>query len=103
MTIIASRASYIAHKGPIPEGMFVMHTCDRPSCINIEHLKLGTNADNMRDCALKERTNKSSLTSEVVRRIREDSRLQRIIAAEHGITQVAVSRIKLRKSWRYVE
>ncbi|MGH9930007.1 MAG: HNH endonuclease signature motif containing protein, partial [Pyrinomonadaceae bacterium] len=41
--------------GPIPEGMLVLHRCDNPPCINIDHLFIGTNADNMKDMAAKGR------------------------------------------------
>jgi hypothetical protein len=51
----AHRYSWTRQKGPIPEGMSVLHTCDNPACIRIEHLFLGTQEDNMRDAQNKGR------------------------------------------------
>lgn len=49
----AHRAAYIVHKGRIPDGKLVMHTCDHRSCVNPEHLKLGTHRENNVDAIKK--------------------------------------------------
>lgn len=54
-TIAAHRLSYKLHKGEIPKGLFVMHSCDVRACINPDHLRLGTNADNVADMVSKGR------------------------------------------------
>lgn len=51
------RFSYMIHKGPIPKGMVLCHTCDNPACVNPEHLWVGTVADNVLDMHRKGRAN----------------------------------------------
>ena len=45
----AHRVAYELANGPIPEGMVIRHTCGNPSCVNAEHLRVGTRAENARD------------------------------------------------------
>jgi hypothetical protein len=45
----AHRWAYIDAHGPISDDLVVRHKCDNPLCVNIDHLEVGTQADNMRD------------------------------------------------------
>ena len=51
----AHRLAWTLANGPIPNGLLVCHRCDNPPCINVEHMFLGTNADNMQDASTKGR------------------------------------------------
>jgi hypothetical protein len=51
----AHRVSYEVHKGPIPEGLDILHSCDNPPCINPDHLFVGTRGENCQDAASKNR------------------------------------------------
>ncbi|WP_146882389.1 HNH endonuclease signature motif containing protein, partial [Acetobacter nitrogenifigens] len=49
VTLSAHRVSYEHFVEVIPEGLSVLHSCDRPACVNPAHLRVGTNQDNIKD------------------------------------------------------
>jgi hypothetical protein len=52
----AHRISWSLKNGEIPKGMYILHSCDNPGCVNPNHLFLGTQADNVMDCFKKGKT-----------------------------------------------
>lgn len=51
----AHRLAWTLTNGEVPDGLFVLHRCDNPKCVRLDHLFLGTNADNSADMVAKGR------------------------------------------------
>lgn len=47
--LLAHRVVYEHHHGPIPDGLSILHSCDNPPCVEITHLRAGTDRDNHAD------------------------------------------------------
>jgi len=123
----APRAAYTIAFGEIPDGMFVCHKCDNPSCVNPLHLFLGKTEENMADMTAKgrqmkgdshySRTNPEKLArgknhSRPTAKITEIQVLQirslkrsmtnLAIAKMFGLSQAAVSMIVTKRNWSHV-
>ena len=51
----AHRFSWVANGKELTPGLELCHSCDNPLCVNPNHLWLGTQLENMRDCKAKNR------------------------------------------------
>jgi hypothetical protein len=95
----------------LPANLMVCHKCDMPSCINPDHLFLGTQAENMRDCSKKGRfparsggnTDSNKLTESDILAIRSRSGdSYSALAAEFGVSKGMISHIVSRRKWGHL-
>lgn len=110
----AHRLSWEFRYGKIPDGLFVLHKCDNPKCVNPDHLFLGNQTDNMHDCSLKGRTKNTPQLGEknvfaVLDRFKvleiralDGIMLQKDIAKTYNVKDSAISKIILRRTWRHI-
>jgi len=105
--VLIHRLVWEFHRGPIPPGLQIQHTCDVPNCCNVDHLEIGTHADNMRDMAKRGRSPWTKLTPDDVRFVRENyvpgETTQQDFADWFGVSQMQISRVIRRKNRQHVE
>ena len=114
--ILVHRYSWLIHNGDVPAGLMVCHHCDNGKCVRPDHLFVGTGKQNMQDCKAKGRyksnfgIGSNHINAKLkepqdiwdIRRRAATGELQRIIAADYGISQTLVSLIHLRKRWKHI-
>jgi len=106
----AHRLAYQLFCGEIPEGGCILHSCDQPSCINPDHLRVGSHGDNSNDRVARgraagpkgERHAAALLSASDVLAIRADTRRHRLIAADYGISARHVSSLKAGLYWKHI-
>ena len=107
----AHRISYELHKGIIPNNLLIRHTCNNPSCVNPNHLVLGTNQDNKNDCVKANRQAKGSKIKisvlkepdiPLIKEMLKTGLSQRAIAKKFSVTKSTITAINLGKSWKHI-
>jgi hypothetical protein len=106
--VAAHRESYRMFVGPIPDGASILHSCDRPICVQPAHLSLGTHADNTREAMERgrllvgTRQKAAKLTEDDVLWIRSSGLSLRAMSEILGVSISNVSRIRSRQAWKHV-
>jgi HNH endonuclease len=105
------RLIYELIKGPINE-LHILHSCDNPLCVNPDHLRTGTHAENMKDKAIRKRQPYgeqvaiSKLTSEQVQEIRNLRNAQHLnfchLAQLYKVSRVTIRNVINRVTWKHI-
>jgi len=113
-TVFAHRTAYEFAVGRIPEGMVCRHRCDNPPCVNPDHLELGSQADNVRDCLKRGRARSAygdsrsnvKLTAVQVMVMRVDyaagGTTYAELAGQYGVSKSVVAGVLRGITWRHL-
>ena len=106
--------AYEHANGPVPEGMFVLHSCDNRKCANPAHLRAGTHQDNMDDKVKRDRcyrgfgelSGNAKLTEQQVIELRtrhSSGAPVKSLAERFGVSESNVYMIVTGKRWAHLE
>lgn len=102
------RFVWMLMRGPIPDGMNVLHRCDNTKCCNPEHLFLGSQHDNIEDMKRKNRQArgennvKAKLTEADVREIRASTETTSALAKRYGVHYTTMVKVRDGRFWSHV-
>lgn len=109
-TMKAHRAS-LQLAGVEVGGLYVLHSCDNPPCVNPAHLSAGSAADNAADMVAKgrqargTRRGNTKLSEAQIPEIRARAaagEMHKVLAADYGVSRPSISRIVNRHGWLHV-
>lgn len=102
----AHRVAWILANGPVPDGMWILHSCHNRLCCNPAHLRAGTPSENEQDMTNAGRRGHVTLTEAQVLEIRSEKYADwslKDIAALFGVSGTNIGSILGRESWRHLD
>jgi hypothetical protein len=105
---LTHRVSWELANGPITDGLWILHQCDNPPCVRVDHFLLGTVIRNVQDAvdrnrlAQGDRNGNAKLLAENVAEIRtcyQAGEPAVALAARFGISRSTVHRVVGMKAW----
>lgn len=105
----AHRFAYADTYGPIPAGLIIRHDCDNRPCVRPDHLRVGTQQDNIDDMVARDRgaygekCGRAKMTEDAVRNIRANPDVPlRVFAEQYGVSRAAVSFARRGTNWKHL-
>lgn len=98
-TLQAHRVAYAFLADSIPDGLIVRHKCDNPGCCNPSHLEVGTQADNIMDMMVRERSKAVKIPNDTALLMRADfiaGLATEEIAEKYGFSRSAIKQMMRR-------
>lgn len=110
------RVLYTLKYGEIPKGKVIRHLCNNSWCVNVNHLKIGTQKDNVRDMIISGHSNKgkpnikvqgsknvmSKLSEQQVKEIYLSNLPNIQLSKIYGVSDVNIGYIKNKKQWKWL-
>jgi hypothetical protein len=113
----AHQFSWLIHRGEIPRGLCVCHSCDNRACVNPDHLWVGTPKENTADMIAKGRmrvgdhkgskNGRAKLTESQVLEIRAKFKSHvvtaKMLAKEFRVNKQVIDKIMQRGTWNHLQ
>lgn len=104
--VYAHRFAYELTNRKVPDGLFVLHSCDNKMCVNPDHLSVGTTSQNHKEAYArglrKVQLGRAKLTPSDIHAIRQSTEKQRVLAARYGVSGSRIADTRNLKTWKHI-
>jgi len=106
----ATRVAWeLVNQQPIPDGLFALHHCDNPPCVNLWHIYIGTRLQNVTDARIRGRLARGERRSPLreqdvllIQNLYRQGQTMAVLARVFGITESTIGGILRGKTWTHL-